>query len=126
MLNYLQSPLNQFYCYGVLMIILLLVKRLHTPTVMIGGTYAIVLWMFLAGIAGFSSSVAWSYFFHLIIALFVAYALLWVFTWVADRWGPAYRDEGAMVLLMPLVLSGLILTPIMLLKLVIQVVSYFI
>ncbi|VAW82454.1 hypothetical protein MNBD_GAMMA12-3683 [hydrothermal vent metagenome] len=126
MLDYLQSPLNQFIIYIVLMIMLLLVKRLYAPTVILGGTYIIVLWMFLAALSGISSSVDWSYFYYLIIALFVAYAFLWFFAWVADRWGPAYNSEGAIALLIPLVLSGLILIPIMVLKGAIQVVSYFV
>ncbi len=123
MIETLQSPLNQFYLYAILLITLLLIRKLHAPTVMLGGIYVMMFWVFLASIVGIGSSTAWVYYLQLIIALLAGYALLVIFAWMADKWGPSYNREGFIVILIPLIWSGVILIPVMLLKLIIQAVS---
>jgi len=125
MLENLQSPLNQLYIFAALMVIVLLIKKLYAPTVILSGIYIIVFWMFTAAVYGIRSSVSWYYYMQLIIALAIGYALLVLFSWAADKWGPSYNSEGFIVILIPLIWSGVILLPLMLLKLIIQVVNNF-
>jgi len=98
-----------------------LVRLFYAPLVIYGGVYLLIFWVFAASLFGISGSVSWVYYFYLMICYILGYGILWGLAWAADRWGPAYKNEIFILVLMPSTFWMFALVPALILKALIQV-----
>jgi hypothetical protein len=123
LLESLLSPLNQLYLYLAFLTALLLAGWFYTPLVIIGGVISMILWMAVAAIAGISTSVGWSYYVELPVALITGYLFLGLFSWLTEKLRPGHSGEGFVLILAPLTLSIFIFLPTIVAKYIWQYIA---
>jgi hypothetical protein len=116
----IQSPLNQLLIFLFSWLVNYAFKWRDEEYVIYSGFIAFTLWEIFAAIVSISSEIQWMYYLYLAGALLVAYLVYIFCIAVSNKWGSPYSGEGAIAILMPVMMFAVLMGPSALIKLIVQ------
>jgi hypothetical protein len=116
MLEIVKPPHIQLVIYCSAMIFTFLFRWQSTPFILLTGSYLLIVWAIAGGVIGISPEQSWVYYLYLCGALLVGYGVLVGLFYLSDKWGDSYNSEGAIGVLIPIIVSPIILAGVIAVK----------
>lgn len=121
----IQNPINQLLIFIAFWLINCLIKWRNSKYIVGSGFKALLCWLVVGSLIGVAQSFMWSYYLHLMGALFAGYCIYIVSVIIADKWGYPYMHDDGLIVLVPVFLSPFIILPALLIKLLVSLFAIY-
>jgi hypothetical protein len=122
-MDIIQSPLNQLLIFLSVWGINYLIKWRDEKYAILSGVFLFSFWELAGVILGVPGNIQWNYYLYLMGALLAAYIVYFLCLTITDKWGNPYDGKGGLLILAPLIIFPILVTPAAIIKFVIQLLN---